>query len=83
MEYPKRLLNESLNMILCDDSISKVDLIDLLRLTLDDDDLSTKQALSDFITVNDIFESDRVDLELIMEHNENVYDQMKSEGLLE
>ena len=82
MEYPKRLLNESLNMILCDDSITKVDLIDLLRLTLDDD-LSTKQALSDFITVNDIFESDRVDLELIMEHNENVYDQMKSEGLLE
>ena len=82
MEYPKRLLNESLNIILCDDSISKADLIDLFRLTLDDD-LSTKQALSDFITVNDIFESDRVDLELIMEHNENVYDQMKSEGLLE
>ena len=82
MEYPKRLLNESLNMILCDDSISKVDLIDLIRLTIDDD-LSTKQALSDFITANDIFESDRVDLELIMEHNENVYDQMKSEGLLE
>lgn len=81
MEYPKRLLNESLNMILCDDSISKADLIDLLRLTLDDD-LSTKQALSDFITANDIFESDRVDLELIMEHNENVYDQRKSEGLL-
>ena len=81
MEYPKRLLNESLNMILCDDSISKVDLIDLLRLTIDGD-LSTKQALSDFITVNDIFESDRVDLELIMEHNENVYDQMKSEGWL-
>ena len=82
MEYPKRLLNESLNMILCDDSISKADLIDLLRLTIDDD-LSTKQALSDFITANDIFESDRVDLELIMEYNENVYDQMKSEGLLE
>ena len=82
MEYPKRLLIESLNMILCDDSISKVDLIDLLRLTIDGD-LSTKQALSDFITANDIFESDRVDLELIMEHNENVYDQMKSEGLLE
>ena len=82
MEYPKRLLNESLNMILCDDSISKVDLIDLIRLALEDD-LSTKQALSDFITANDIFESDRVDLELIMEHNENVYDQMKSEGLLE
>ena len=82
MEYPKRLLNESLNMILCDDSISKADLIDLIRLTIDDD-LSTKQALSDFITANDIFESDRVDLELIMEHNENVYDQMKSEGLLE
>ena len=82
MEYPKRLLNESLNMILCDDSISKVDLIDLLRLMIDGD-LSTKQALSDFITANDIFESDRVDLELIMEHNENVYDQMKSEGLLE
>lgn len=82
MEYPKRLINESLNMILCDDSISKVDLIDLIRLTIDDD-LSTKQALSDFITANDIFESDRVDLELIMEHNENVYDQMKSEGLLE
>ena len=81
MEYPKRLLNESLNMILCDDSISKADLIDLLRLTLDDD-LSTKEALSDFITANDIFESDRVDLELIMEHNENVYDQMQSEGLL-
>ena len=81
MEYPKRLLNESLNMILCDDSISKADLIDLLKLTIDDD-LSTKQALSDFITANDIFESDRVDLELIMEHNENVYDQMKSEGLL-
>ena len=81
MEYPKRLLNESLNMILCDDSISKVDLIDLIRLTIDDD-LSTKQALSDFITANDIFESDRVDLELIMEHNENVYDQMKSEGWL-
>ena len=81
MEYPKRLLNESLNMILCDDSISKADLIDLLRLTLDDS-LSTKQALSDFITANDIFESDRVDLELIMEHNENVYDQMKSERLL-
>ena len=81
MEYPKRLLNESLNMILCDDSISKADLIDLLRLTIDDD-LSTKQALSDFITANDIFESDRVDLELIMEHNENVYDRMKSEGLL-
>ena len=82
MEYPKRLLNESLNMILCDDSISKADLIDLLRLTIDGD-LSTKQALSDFLTANDIFESDRVDLELIMEHNENVYDQMKSEGLLE
>ena len=82
MEYPKRLLNESLNMILCDDSISKVDLVELLRLTIDGD-LSTKQALSDFITANDIFESDRVDLELIMEHNENVYDQMKSEGLLE
>lgn len=81
MEYPKRLLNESLNMILCDDSISKADLIDLLRLTIDDD-LSTKQALSDFISANDIFESDRVDLELIMEHNENVYDRMKSEGLL-
>ena len=81
MEYPKRLLNESLNMILCDDSISKVDLIDLLRLTIDDD-LSTKQALSDFISANDIFESVRVDLELIMEHNENIYDQMKSEGLL-
>ena len=81
MEYPKRLLNESLNMILCDDSISKVDLIDLIRVTIDGD-LSTKQALSDFITVNDIFESDRVDLELIMEHNENVYDQMKSEGWL-
>ena len=81
MEYPKRLLNESLNMILCDDSISKVDLIDLLRLTIDDD-LSTKQALSDFITANDIFESDRVDLELIMEYNESVYDQMKSEGWL-
>ena len=81
MEYPKRLLNESLNMILCDDSISKVDLIDLIRLTIDDD-LTTKQALSDFITANDIFESDRVDLELIMEHNENVYDQMKSEGWL-
>ena len=81
MEYPKRLLNESLNMILCDDSISKADLIDLIRLTIDDD-LSTKQALSDFITANDIFESDRVDLELIMEHNENIYDQMKSEGCL-
>ena len=81
MEYPKRLINESLNMILCDDSISKVDLIDLIRLTIDDD-LSTKQALSDFISANDIFESDRVDLELIMEHNENVYDQMKSEGWL-
>ena len=81
MEYPKRLLNESLNMILCDDSISKVDLIDLIRLTIDDD-LTTKQALSDFITANDIFESDRVDLELIMEYNENVYDQMKSEGWL-
>ena len=82
MEYPKRLLNESLNMILCDDSISKADLIDLFRLSIDGD-LSTKQALSDFITANDIFESDRVDLELIMEYNENVYDQMKSEGLLE
>lgn len=81
MEYPKRLLNESLNMILCDDSISKAELIDLLRLTIDDD-LSTKEALSDFITANDIFESERVDLELIMEHNENVYDRMKSEGLL-
>ena len=81
MEYPKSLLNESLNMILSDDSISKADLIDILRLTIDDD-LSTKEALSDFITANDIFESERVDLELIMEHNENVYDRMKSEGLL-
>ena len=81
MEYPKRLLNESLNIILCDDSISKADLIDILRLTIDDD-LSTKQALSDFIIANDIFEILKEDLELIMEHNENVYDQMKSEGLL-
>ena len=76
-----RILKEKIRYLSEDGTITKEDLIDILYMSIEEG-LSVEEAISDFPLegFNEIFFED---LELIMEYNENVYDQMKSEGLLE
>ena len=76
-----RILKEKIRYLSEDSTITKEDLIDILYMSIEEG-LSVEEAISDF-PLEGFDEIIKEDLELIMEHNENVYDQMKSEGLLE
>ena len=76
-----RILKEKIRYLSEDSTITKEDLIDILYMSIEEG-LSVEEAISDF-PLEGFDETLKEDLELIMEHNENVYDQMKSEGLLE
>ena len=76
-----RILKEKIRYLSEDNTIIKEDLIDILYMSIEER-LSVEEAISDF-PLEGFDEILKEDLELIMEHNENVYDQMKSEGLLE
>ena len=76
-----RILKEKIRYLSEDGTITKEDLIDILYMSIEEG-LSVEEAISDF-PLEGFDEILKEDLELIMEHNENVYDQMKSEGLLE
>ena len=76
-----RILKEKIRYLSEDGTITKEDLIDILYMSIEEG-LSVEEAISDF-PLEGFDETIREDLELIMEYNENVYDQMKSEGLLE
>ena len=76
-----RILKEKIRYLSEDSTITKEDLIDILYMSIEEG-LSVEEAISDF-PLEGFDEILKEDLELIMEHNENVYDQMKSEGLLE
>ena len=76
-----RILKEKIRYLSEDSTITKEDLIDILYMSIEEG-LSVEEAISDF-PLEGFDETLKEDLELIMEYNENVYDQMKSEGLLE
>ena len=76
-----RILKEKIRYLSEDSTITKEDLIDILYMLIEEG-LSVEEAISDF-PLEGFDEILKEDLELIMEYNENVYDQMKSEGLLE
>ena len=76
-----RILKEKIRYLSEDSTITKEDLIDILYMSIEEG-LSVEEAISDF-PLEGFDETFKEDLELIMEYNENVYDQMKSEGLLE
>ena len=76
-----RILKEKIRYLSEDSTITKEDLIDILYMSIEEG-LSVEEAISDF-PLECFDEILKEDLELIMEYNENVYDQMKSEGLLE
>ena len=76
-----RILKEKIRYLSEDSTSTKEDLIDILYMSIEEG-LSVEEAISDF-PLEGFDEILKEDLELIMEHNENVYDQMKSEGLLE
>ena len=76
-----RILKEKIRYLSEDNTITKEDLIDILYMSIEEG-LSVEEAISDF-PLEGFDEILKEDLELIMEYNENVYDQMKSEGLLE
>ena len=76
-----RILKEKIRYLSEDSTITKEDLIDILYMSIEEG-LSVEEAISDF-PLEGFDEILKEDLELIMEYNENVYDQMKSEGLLE
>ena len=76
-----RILKEKIRYLSEDSTITKEDLIDILYMSIEEG-LSVEEAISDF-PLEGFDEILKEDLELILEHNENVYDQMKSEGLLE
>ena len=75
-----RILKEKIRYLSEDSTITKEDLIDILYMSIEEG-LSVEEAISDF-PLEGFDEILKEDLELIMEHNENVYDQMKSEGWL-
>ena len=75
-----RILKEKIRYLSEDSTITKEDLIDILYMSIEEG-LSVEEAISNFL-LEGFDEILKEDLELIMEHNENVYDQMKSEGLL-
>ena len=75
-----RILKEKIRYLSEDNTIIKEDLIDILYMSIEER-LSVEEAISDF-PLEGFDEILKEDLELIMEHNENVYDQMKSEGWL-
>ena len=75
-----RILKEKIRYLSEDGTITKEDLIDILYMSIEEG-LSVEEAISDF-PLEGFDEILKEDLELIMEHNENVYDQMKSEGWL-
>ena len=76
-----RILKEKIRYLSEDSTITKEDLIDILYMSIEEG-LSVEEAISDF-PLEGFDEILKENLELIMEYNENVYDQMKSEGLLE
>ena len=76
-----RILKEKIRYLSEDSTSTKEDLIDILYMSIEEG-LSVEEAISDF-PLEGFDETLKEDLELIMEYNENVYDQMKSEGLLE
>ena len=76
-----RILKEKIRYLSEDSTITKEDLIDILYMSIEEG-LSVEEAISNF-PLEGFDEILKEDLELIMEYNENVYDQMKSEGLLE
>ena len=76
-----RILKEKIRYLSEASTITKEDLIDILYMSIEEG-LSVEEAISDF-PLEGFDEILKEDLELIMEYNENVYDQMKSEGLLE
>ena len=76
-----RILKEKIRYLSEDSTSTKEDLIDILYMSIEEG-LSVEEAISDF-PLEGFDEILKEDLELIMEYNENVYDQMKSEGLLE
>ena len=76
-----RILKEKIRYLSEDSTITKEDLIDILYMLIEEG-LSVEEAISDF-PLEGFDETLKEDLELIMEYNENVYDQIKSEGLLE
>ena len=76
-----RILKEKIRYLSEDSTITKEDLIDILYMSIEEG-LSVEEAISDF-PLEGFDEILKEELELIMEYNENVYDQMKSEGLLE
>ena len=75
-----RILKEKIRYLSEDSTITKEDLIDILYMSIEEG-LSVEEAISDF-PLEGFDEILKEDLELIMEYNENVYDQMKSEGWL-
>ena len=75
-----RILKEKIRYLSEDNTITKEDLIDILYMLIEEG-LSVEEAISDF-PLEGFDEILKEDLELIMEHNENIYDQMKSEGRL-
>ena len=75
-----RILKEKIRHLSEDSTITKEDLIDILYMSIEEG-LSVEEAISNF-PLEGFDEILKEDLELIMEYNENVYDQMKSEGLL-
>ena len=81
MTLSGRILKEKIRYLSEDSTITKEDLIDILYMSIEEG-LSVEEAISDF-PLEGFDEILKEDLELIMEYNENVYDQMKSEGLLE
>ena len=76
-----RILKEKIRYLSEYSTITKEDLIDILYMSVEEG-LSVEEAISDF-PLEGFDETLKEDLELIMEYNESVYDQMKSEGLLE
>ena len=75
-----RILKEKIRYLSEDSTITKEDLIDILYMSIEEG-LSVEEAISNF-PLEGFDEILKEDLELIMEYNENVYDQMKSEGWL-
>ena len=70
-----RILKEKIRYLSEDSTITKEDLIDILYMSIEEG-LSVEEAISDF-PLEGFDEILKEDLELIIEHNENVYDQMK------
>ena len=80
MALSGRILKEKIRYLSEDSTSTKEDLIDILYMSIEEG-LSVEEAISDF-PLEGFDEILKEDLELIMEYNENVYDQMKSEGWL-